>query len=86
MVSLAVSAYPPPAVITEIGVEPPPQALVEALGAIDIGHRNSHDLELCIDHLRPPRIDGESLTMTGMLALRNIVYGRWTDVVADILV
>jgi hypothetical protein len=33
----------------EIGVEPPPQALVEALGAIDVGHRNDDDLELQID-------------------------------------
>ena len=33
----------------EIGVEPPPQALVEALGAIDVGHRDGDDLELQID-------------------------------------
>ena len=35
----------------EIGVQPPPQALVEALGAIDVGHRNDDDLELRVDHL-----------------------------------
>ena len=33
----------------EIGVQPPPQAPVEALGAIDVGHRNDDDLELQID-------------------------------------
>ena len=40
-----------PPVVTdgEIGVQPPPQALVEALGAIDVGHRNDDDLELQID-------------------------------------
>ena len=32
--------------VGEIGVQPPPQALVEALGAIDVGHRNDDDLEL----------------------------------------
>ena len=36
----------------EIGVEPPPQALVEALGAIDVGHRDDDDLELQIDRRR----------------------------------
>ena len=34
----------------EVGVQPPPQALVEALGAIDVGHRNDDDLELRFDH------------------------------------
>ena len=38
--------------VGEIGVEPPPQALVEALGAIDVGHRNDDDLELQIDRRR----------------------------------
>ena len=38
-----------PAVTFEIGVEPPPQPLVETLGAIDVGHRNGDDLELSID-------------------------------------
>src|SRR6267378_2982733 len=39
----------PEAIIeSEIGVQPPPQALVEALGAIDVGHRNDDDLELQI--------------------------------------
>ena len=33
----------------EIGVQPPPQAPVEALGAIDVGHRNDDDLEFRVD-------------------------------------
>ena len=35
--------------IREVGVQPPPQPLVEALGAIDVGHGNDDDLELQID-------------------------------------
>ena len=38
--------HPPVVTGGEIGVQPPPQALVEALGAIDVGHRNDDDLEL----------------------------------------
>ena len=41
--------HPPVLAAGEIGVQPPPQALVEALGAIDVGHRNDDDLELQID-------------------------------------
>src|SRR4029077_10102288 len=33
----------------EIGVEPPPQASVEALRTIDVGDRNDHDLELQVN-------------------------------------
>src|SRR5262249_10520768 len=32
----------------EIGVQLPPQAPVEALGAVDVGHRDDDDLELCL--------------------------------------
>ena len=47
----------PEAVIeSEIGVQPPPQAPVEALGAIDVGHRNDDDLELQIDRRSSRRI------------------------------
>src|SRR5262249_41880854 len=35
--------------VGEIGVQPPPQALVEALGAVDVGHRKNDDLELRLD-------------------------------------
>src|SRR5438132_3000090 len=31
-------------------VQAPPQPLIEALGAIDVGHRKDNDLELQIDH------------------------------------
>ena len=37
---------PPVVAAGEIGVQPPTQALVEALGAIDVGHGNDDDLEL----------------------------------------
>src|SRR4030095_5477354 len=33
----------------EVGVEPPTQAAVEALGAIDVGHGDDYGLELEID-------------------------------------
>ena len=33
----------------EVGVQPPAQALVEPLGAIDVGHRKDDDLELQVD-------------------------------------
>ena len=36
----------------EVGVQPPSQAFVEVLGAIDVGHRNDDDLELEIDGCR----------------------------------
>src|SRR4029434_7271597 len=35
----------------EIAVEPPPQAFVEALRAIDIGHRKDDDLEKPLSNL-----------------------------------
>ena len=40
---------PPIVTAREIGVQPPPQALVEALGPIDIGHRKDDDFELQIE-------------------------------------
>ena len=39
-------------IVLEISVEPPSQTLVEALGAIDVGHRKNDDLELQIDRRR----------------------------------
>ncbi len=41
-----------PEVLTgcEVGIHAPPQAPVEALGAIDVGHRQDDDLELHFDH------------------------------------
>src|SRR5690348_6585387 len=36
---------PPVLAAREIGVEPPTHVSVEALGAIDVGHRNHDDLE-----------------------------------------
>src|SRR5215467_1853212 len=36
----------------EIGIEPPPQALIEALRAIEVGHRDDDDLEFHVGHLR----------------------------------
>src|SRR5262249_56446549 len=41
----------PPAVTTEISVDPPAQPFVKALGAIDVGHRDGDDLELRLDNL-----------------------------------
>ena len=35
----------------EIGIHPPPQALVEVLGPIHIGDRQHHDLELHVHDL-----------------------------------
>src|SRR5207253_3972444 len=48
--------YPEAIIESEIGVQPPPQAPVEALGAIDIGHRNDDDLELQIDRRSSRRV------------------------------
>jgi hypothetical protein len=36
----------------EVGVEPPTQLAVEALGAIDVRYRDDDDLELHVDRLR----------------------------------
>ena len=41
--------HPPAVTVGEIGVQPPSHAQVEALGAIDVGHRNDDDLELHVD-------------------------------------
>src|SRR6266481_5938805 len=41
--------HPPVVTGGEIGIQAPPQPLVEALGAIDVGHRKDDDLELQID-------------------------------------
>src|SRR5262249_48147133 len=41
--------HPPVRTVGEIGVQPPPPALVETLGAVDIGHRKNDDLELGLD-------------------------------------
>ena len=41
--------HPPVRSVGEVGVQPPPQASVEALGAIDVGHRNDDHLELQVD-------------------------------------
>src|SRR6185503_15191592 len=38
-----------PVALGKIGVDPPPEALVETLGAIDVGHGDGDDLELRLD-------------------------------------
>jgi hypothetical protein len=38
--------------LSDVGVEPPSQALVEALGPIDIGYGQRHDLEVHVDAQR----------------------------------
>jgi hypothetical protein len=45
---------PPVLPVGEVGVQPPAQALVEALGPIDVGNREDHDLDLLIDRRRKP--------------------------------
>jgi hypothetical protein len=40
---------------SEIGVQPPPQASVQALGAFDVGYRNDDDLA---DHIDRPSARG----------------------------
>ncbi len=57
--SRAAELDPPKVVFSggKVGVEPPTQAAVEALGAIDVPNRNDHDLELHVDGSRHRRLD-----------------------------
>lgn len=58
-----------PEVLTtrDVGVEPPPQALIETLGPVDIGDRHHNDLELHV-HVR-------RLLLFGVLAVSGLGTG-----------
>ena len=58
----------------EIGVQPPPQALVEALGAIDVGHRNDDDLELQIDRRSGRDLVACSLLVCVLLIVTSVLW------------
>ena len=52
----------------DVGVQPSPQPLIEALGPIDVGHRQHHDLEFHVHDLSSfPSVAAPSLG-TGMTA------------------
>ena len=47
----------------EVGVKPPPEAAVKALGAIDVRNRDDDDLEF---HVHPPRVRGLDCSVAHM--------------------
>ena len=51
----------------EVGVEPPAQVAVEALGAIDVRNRDDDDLELHVDRPRFGGLDCRSITVSSWL-------------------
>ena len=71
--------------IGEIAVHPPPQPLVEALGAIDVGHGKDDDLELLIDGRGRGVWVASSLLICVLLMMISCVHRlnrRWARPVA----
>ena len=54
----------------EVGVQPPSEALVEALGPIDVGDGDRYDLELHVDRPRCGR-SGEAPVLASVVLMRT---------------
>ena len=63
--------------LREIGVQPPTQALVEALGAIDVGHWNDDDLELQIGRGGGADVGGVFMDCLSVLIVTSVFGGEW---------